>query len=122
MSQELLIAILVIFIVVAFFVGRSRKPQVSASENIKLQAEIDFLNRECAQLQSDKKNATEREELLRQDNQELIARISIRDTEYHHIKEKLKEQQLETQDLQEKFTTAFENLAHKSQCCKTMCL
>ena len=113
MFQELLIAILVIFIVVAFFVGRSRKPQVSASENIKLQAEIDFLNRECAQLQSDKKNATEREELLRQDNQELIARISIRDTEYHHIKEKLKEQQLETQDLQEKFTTAFENLAHK---------
>lgn len=114
MSQELLIGLLAILIIVAFFIGKSGKKDGSTNESaIKLQAENDFQNKQILQLQEEKQSMEDSNEILRQDNQELIARISIRETEFANLKERLEQQQQETQALQEKFTIEFENLANK---------
>ncbi|MEK6450618.1 MULTISPECIES: DNA recombination protein RmuC [Myroides] len=114
MSQELLIGLLAILIIVAFFIGKSGKKDGSTNESaIKLQAENDFQNKQILQLQDEKQSMEDSNEILRQDNQELIARISIRETEFANLKERLEQQQQETQALQEKFTIEFENLANK---------
>ncbi len=114
MSQEILIGLLAILIIVAFFIGKSGKKDGSTNEStIKLQAENDFQNKQIHQLREEKESLEDSNEILRQDNQELIARISIRETEFANLKERLEQQQQETQALQEKFTIEFENLANK---------
>lgn len=114
MSQEITIALSVLLIIVAFFIGKSfKKTESNNSKAIKIQAENDFLFKQINTLQADKKNAEEQLEILRQDNQELIARISIRDTEYNNLKEKLGQQEKNMLVLQEKFTLEFENVANK---------
>lgn len=114
MTQELLIALLAILIILAFFIGKSAKKNTPNTDNsIQLQAEKNFQQKQIEQLKTEKLTLQDQTEILRQDNQELIARISIRDTEYTNLKEKLELQQAETLDLQKKFTTEFENLANK---------
>lgn len=114
MTQELLIALLAILIILAFFIGKSAKKNTPNTDNsIQLLAENNFQQKQIEQLKSEKLALQDQTEILRQDNQELIARISIRDTEYTNLKEKLELQQAETLDIQKKFTTEFENLANK---------
>lgn len=114
MSQEILIGLLAVLIVIAFIIGKAGRPKPSnTDEVIKLQAESNFLSKQISQLQQEKLAVEESNEILRQDNQELIARISIRETENNNLKEKLELQQKETLGLQERFTSEFENLANK---------
>ncbi|WP_353120593.1 DNA recombination protein RmuC [Myroides odoratus] len=115
MSQEIFLILNgVLVILIAFFIGKksNRKPDVS-STLIQLTTERDFLTQQNIQLNNDKTKLEEQTEILRQDNQELIARISIRETELANFKEKLELQQKQTLVLQEQFTTQFENLANK---------
>ena len=114
MSQELLIALLAILIIIAFFIGKSgKKETTSSSDMIRLEADNDYKSKQIEQLKTEKKTIEESLEIIRLDNQELIARISIRDTEYTNLQEKLDTQQQETANLQEKFTKEFENLANR---------
>lgn len=114
MSQEILIGLLAVLIVIAFIIGKAGRAKPSnTDEVIKLQAESNFLSKQISQLQQEKLAVEENNEILRQDNQELIARISIRETENNNLKEKLELQQKETLALQERFTIEFENLANK---------
>lgn len=107
-----------------FFLGKKYQSNDLKHITIRLEEKNTFLSN---QLQADKHQnellkqsyATEKKayedklELVRQDNQELIARISIRETEYQNLKEKFAIQQKETLSLQHQFTETFENLAHK---------
>lgn len=114
MSQEILIALLAVLIIIAFFIGKSGKKETTSSTDfIKLQADNDYKDKQIEQLKSEKRTIEENLEIIRLDNQELIARISIRDTEYANLQERLDSQQKETLALQEKFTVEFENLANK---------
>lgn len=116
-----------IFIVVAlifFLIGKNFQNNKCKSLTIRLDERNSYLTTQLEQSQlliensrklflEEKRTYQEREELFRLDNQELIARISIRDTEYFNLKEKLSQQQKETLNLQERFTHEFENLANK---------
>ena len=116
-----------IFIVVAlmfFLIGKNFQNNKCKSLTIRLDERNSYLTTQLEQSQlliensrklflEEKRTYQEREELFRLDNQELIARISIRDTEYFNLKEKLSQQQKETLTLQERFTHEFENLANK---------
>ncbi|TDS50834.1 DNA recombination protein RmuC [Myroides indicus] len=113
MLQEILILLLLLLTIIAFFVGRFTKSKTAGEKQIGLQAEINFLNQQITSIQNEKNRLDEQLEILRQDNQELIARISIRDTEYSNLKEKLEQQHKETITLQEEFSIRFENLANK---------
>lgn len=115
MSQEIILGFLILIILILFFLlgKKSTKTSPSTAETLQLLAEKEFILQQNQQLQQDKLKLEEQTELLRQDNQELIARISIRETELANFKEKLDLQQKQTLALQEQFTTQFENLANK---------
>jgi len=115
MLQEITLGFLVLVILIlVFLLGKktSKTPSPSA-ESLQLLAEKEFIAQQNQQLQREKLKLEEQTELLRQDNQELIARISIRETELANFKEKLELQQKQTLALQAQFTTQFENLANK---------
>lgn len=115
MSQEITLGLLVLSILlIAFLLGKKTTVKTATTaDQLQLLAEKDFLLQQNKQLQVDKTKIEEQTEILRQDNQELIARISIRETELLNLKEKLEVQQKQTLELQEKFTVQFENLANK---------
>lgn len=114
-SQEILfVVVAALIVVVAFLVGKkTRNNTVDSVSVIQLAAEKEFLTQQNYQLLEEKKKLEEQIEIVRQDNQELIARISIRETELTTSKEKLELQQKETLVLQEQFAVKFENLANK---------
>lgn len=118
------ISAFVLTALVFFFVGQLLQKNKSRATTIRLEEKSSYLNQQLLQLQQqmdtantlaleERKVHQEREEILRLDNQELIARISIRDTEHLNLKEKFALQQQETLALQERFTHEFENLAQK---------
>lgn len=115
MSQEILIGFVIALILISFYIGRiSRNTSLhNHPDLIRLQAEVNFQIKQIEQLQLEKQTLEEHADILRHDNQELIARISIRDTEYTHLTQRLNTQQVEFEALQKKFTTEFENLATK---------
>lgn len=115
MSQEIILGILVLVILILVFLlgKKASKSSSTSAETLQVLAEKEFILQQNQQLQRDKLKLEEQTELLRQDNQELIARISIRETELANFKEKLDIQQKQTLALQEQFTTQFENLANK---------
>lgn len=118
------LSILIVTASVFFLIGKKNQNNKNRETTIRLDEKNSHLTIQLEQLQlhienskklalDEKKLYQEKEELLRLDNQELIARISIRDTEYINLKEKLSQQQKETLSLQERFTHEFENLANK---------
>ena len=115
MSQEIILVLLdLVILVFAFLLGKkSSKPSSTTADTLQLLTEKEFLTQQIQQLKQERYKLEEQTEILRQDNQELIARISIRETEIANFKEKLEVQQKQTQVLQEQFTTQFENLANK---------
>lgn len=115
MPQEITFGLLVLAVlIIVFLLGKkTSKSSSTTAETLQLLAEKEFLTQSNQQLQQEKHKLEEQTELVRQDNQELIARISIRETEIANFKEKLEVQQKQTLALQEQFTTQFENLANK---------
>ena len=115
MSQEIILGFLVLLILILVFLlgKKGAKSSSTTAETLQVLAEKEFILQQNQQLQQEKLKLEEQTELLRQDNQELIARISIRETELANFKEKLDLQQKQTLALQEQFTTQFENLANK---------
>ena len=118
------LSILIVTASVFFLIGKKNQNNKNRETTIRLDEKNSHLTIQLEQLQlhienskklalDEKRLYQEKEELLRLDNQELIARISIRDTEYINLKEKLSQQQKETLSLQERFTHEFENLANK---------
>lgn len=118
------LSVLIITALIFFLIGKNNQNNKSKDLTIRLEEKNLYLTNQLDQLQTlienskktsleEKRTYQEREELLRLDNQELIARISIRDTEYSNLKDKLSQQQKETLTLQERFTHEFENLANK---------
>lgn len=117
-------SILTVTAFIFFLIGKKNQNNKNKESAIRLDEKNSHLTIQLEQLQlqienskklslEEKRTYQEREEILRFDNQELIARISIRDTEYINLKEKLSQQQKETLSLQERFTHEFENLANK---------
>ncbi|SFJ70267.1 DNA recombination protein RmuC [Myroides guanonis] len=118
------LSILIVTASVFFLIGKKNQNNKNRETTIRLDEKNSHLTIQLEQLRlhienskklalDEKRLYQEKEELLRLDNQELIARISIRDTEYINLKEKLSQQQKETLSLQERFTHEFENLANK---------
>lgn len=66
----------------------------------------DFLQKQNSQIQ------VEREQ-IRTEKEVLAIQLSKKETDFDHLLERHKEQKLEVEDLQKRFTTEFENLANK---------
>lgn len=108
--------ILIILIFVSFFLGLAigrRYNKKSLQQLMESKSNITYLNQQIIDLQSDKKALQESEQIQRFDNQDLIAQNAKFKVMVQNLEQNLSQQKIESQNLQEKFTQEFENLANK---------
>ncbi len=125
MNPNLFLYILLVLLpIVSFIFGRFLEKQNSKNNQIREEEKNRFLSQQLEQAQHnaqqlkeetarDKIALDEQRQLLIHDNQELIARVAIRDTEYQNLLERLQNQKVETAQLRQQFTLEFEHLATK---------
>ena len=79
----------------------------------RLDKEKSILNEKNSSLQKSYEKTVAESTAERNRNEALTARIATADADYKNLKEKLDFQKTELEDIQKKFTTEFENIAHK---------
>ncbi len=123
----LLLSILITFFValsIGFFVGKLLSATKSESEKAKLEEKANGLvmqiNQVKAQLESEKKHFEKQLEIsiaekenIRAEKDTLAILLSKKETDFENLWERNKEQKQEVEQLQEKFSKEFENLANK---------
>jgi DNA recombination protein RmuC len=96
-----------IFIGKLIFSNKSNSEKASLDEKIKgLQAQIEQFKATISILNSEKEN-------IRSEKEVLAIQLSKKETDFENLWERNKEQKAEVENLQEKFTKEFENLANK---------
>jgi DNA recombination protein RmuC len=96
-----------IFIGKALFAANSKSATASLEEKINgLFSQIEHLKQQLAQSNSEK-------ETIRTEKESLAIQLSKKETDFENLWERNKEQKEEVNQLQEKFTKEFENLANK---------
>lgn len=111
-----LLAGLLVGFIVAFLVFKLRS---KSSENESLSVRTEYeknkaqLEERVRYLQDDKDRLTGRLENAETVNEQQAQRLARAEVEFANLREKLTVQKQETEDLQKKFTTEFENIAHK---------
>ena len=78
-----------------------------------LDKEKSILNEKYTSLQESYEKTVTESTAERNRNETLTAKIATADADYKNLKEKLDSQKAELEDIQKKFTTEFENIAHK---------
>lgn len=122
-----LIPFLIIFIValtIGFYVGKMLSGAKSENDKIALQTEINGLKTQIIQLKE--QSLTERQsadkqflqlnsekENIRTEKEALQIHLSKKEADFDNLLERHKEQKNEVEQLQDKFTKEFENLANK---------
>lgn len=78
-----------------------------------LDKEKSILNEKYINLQESYEKKHSESTAERNRNEALTAKLATADADYKNLKEKLDSQKAELEDIQKKFTTEFENIAHK---------
>lgn len=114
MSASLLV---IIAFCLALFIGIYLGKLLQASGNKSTQAAADEKIQGLQLQLSSAKDLTEKEQRekssLQQEKESLMVQLSKKEADYDHLLLRLREQKQETEQLQEKFTKEFENLANK---------
>ncbi len=96
-----------IFIGKIIFSGKSEAEKASLSEKINgLMAQNENIKQQVLQFQKEK-------EIVQHDKEELSILLAKKENDFDNLLERNKEQKQEVEQLQEKFTKEFENLANK---------
>jgi len=100
------------------FAARSKNDLAALEErNLSLDIQLATLREQAMaeRQQSDKllRETTAERELIRQEKEQLAVNLSRKESDYQHLWERHAEQKAEIEQLQQKFTREFENLANK---------
>ena len=125
MDSSLLILItFIIALAIGFFIGKLLSKAQSQSEKSGLEEKVNGLTNQMEQLKnqsiSDKNQfekiifqANNDKETIRTEKEALAIQLSKKEVDFENLWERNKEQKQEVEQLQEKFTKEFENLANK---------
>lgn len=125
MSQTFLVlAVLIIALITGVFIGKILFSAKSQSEKSGLEERINGLLDQIEQLKQQFQNerinfekqwlqVNTEKEAIRSEKEALIIQLSKKETDFENLWERNKEQKEEVNQLQEKFTKEFENLANK---------
>jgi len=122
-----LLSFLLLFIIaltIGFFIGKTLFTAKSQNEKIGLQAQADGLLKQIEQLKlqmQDERNSSEKQnaqintekEGIRTEKEVLQIQLTKKEADFDNLWERHKEQKNEVEQLQDKFTKEFENLANK---------
>lgn len=85
----------------------------SKSEKASLEEKINGLLSQIEQLKSQVIQTAQERETIRAEKESVVIQLSKKETDFENLWERNKEQKQEVEQLQEKFTKEFENLANK---------
>lgn len=125
MNESILILItFLVALAIGFFIGKILSKAKLQSEKSTLEEKVNGLTNQIEQLKnqiiSEKNqfektllNINEEKEKIRNEKEALAIQLSKKEVDFENLWERNKEQKQEVEQLQEKFTKEFENLAHK---------
>jgi DNA recombination protein RmuC len=114
MPQYLLVFItFAIALLLGIFIGKLIFSNKSNSEKASLDEKINGLQFQIEQFKSQISNLNSEKETIRSEKEAFAIQLSKKETDFENLWERNKEQKQEVENLQEKFTKEFENLANK---------
>jgi DNA recombination protein RmuC len=114
MPQYLLVFItFAIALLLGIFIGKLIFSNKSNSEKASLDEKINGLQFQIEQFKSQISNLNSEKEIIRSEKEAFAIQLSKKETDFENLWERNKEQKSEVENLQEKFTKEFENLANK---------
>jgi DNA recombination protein RmuC len=103
----------IIALSIGIFVGKLLFSANSKLEKASLEEKINGLISQIDQSKNQTQLVVQEREALRKEKEVLIIQLSKKETDFENLWERNKEQKQEVEQLQEKFTKEFENLANK---------
>ncbi|RXR17716.1 DNA recombination protein RmuC [Flavobacterium amnicola] len=114
MSETIIIlASFVIALAIGIFIGKALFAANSKSATASLEEKINGLLSQIEQLKQQLAQSNFEKETIRAEKESLAIQLSKKETDFENLWERNKEQKEEVNQLQEKFTKEFENLANK---------
>ena len=103
----------VLALAIGIFLGKQLFSAHSKTEKASLEEKINGLLSQIEQLKSQMNQVVQERESIRAEKEALMIQLSKKETDFDNLWERNKEQKQEVEQLQEKFTKEFENLANK---------
>lgn len=116
MTVASVFAFLIVFIaalLIGVYMGKLLFASRSNTEKAALEEKINGLIAQAEQLRMQVMQTGQEREAIRAEKEALAIQLSKKETDFENLWERNKEQRQETEQLQEKFTKEFENLANK---------
>ena len=114
MTNSILILITFCFaLAIGFFLGKLLFSARSQSEKSGLEERINGLLEQIDVFKNQVRQHTLEKELLQKEKESLAIHLAKKENDFDNLWERNKEQKQEVEQLQEKFTKEFENLANK---------
>lgn len=103
----------ILALAIGIFLGKQLFSSHSKTEKASLEEKINGLHSQIEQLKSQINQVVQERESIRGEKDALMIQLSKKETDFENLWERNKEQKQEVEQLQEKFTKEFENLANK---------
>ncbi|HLP63806.1 DNA recombination protein RmuC [Flavobacterium sp.] len=103
----------IIALAIGIYLGKMLFSANSKSEKASLEEKINGLLSQIEQLKSQVIQTAQERETIRAEKESVVIQLSKKETDFENLWERNKEQKQEVEQLQEKFTKEFENLANK---------
>jgi DNA recombination protein RmuC len=103
----------IIALAIGIYLGKMLFFAQSKSERASLEEKVSGLSLQIEQLKSQLQEVALQREAIRSEKEILMIQLSKKETDFDNLLERNKEQKQEVEQLQEKFTKEFENLANK---------
>ncbi|HRG18128.1 MAG TPA: DNA recombination protein RmuC [Flavobacterium lutivivi] len=114
MNDNLMIIIaFIIALSIGIFIGKIIFSANSKSEKASLEEKVKGLLQQIEQLKLQVNQTIQEREAIRTEKEALAIQLSKKETDFENLWERNKEQKEEVEQLQQKFTKEFENLANK---------
>src|SRR6476661_1211242 len=107
------IFIFIIALFLGIYFGKMFFSATSNSEKASLEEKINGLLQQIEQYKNQVNQTIQEREHIRTEKESLAIQLSKKETDFENLWERNKEQKAEVEQLQEKFTKEFENLANK---------
>lgn len=113
--NDIIIALItfVLALAIGIFFGKQVFSGQSKTEKASLEEKINGLLLQIEQLKSQINQVVQERESIRAEKESLMIQLTKKETDFDNLRERNKEQKQEVEQLQEKFTKEFENLANK---------
>jgi DNA recombination protein RmuC len=103
----------IIALAIGFFIGKLLSKAQSQSEKSGLEEKVYGLTNQIVELKNQFESSNTDKETIRTEKEVLAIQLSKKEVDFENLWERNKEQKQEVEQLQEKFTKEFENLANK---------